>query len=540
MATSPYGSTLGEVEGGLRLREVLEIGPLRGRPVLAGHRGLDRVVTGLNVMEVPDIGAWAKPHELLLTTAYPLRHDPERLPDLIEELDDLGLAGLGIKVGRYVDDVSPAMLARADERGFPVILLPDGVGFDEMFTEVLRVILDRDAGRALDRDELQRRLLQLLIDGGGLDEIVDAIGRRFGAPCLVLDHDGFVVVGSGADSITHLLADGGALASDGAITLDDSGRTVATTASGLNYLTARVASADQHFGQLVVFENDRPLEVADRGTLEVASTVAALAMRNRADVQRVEHRYRHRVLAELVGPDADLRGRAVAQASSIGWDAARASVVVVAEADEDVDPVATSRFVANIGHRVRVADRRAAIGELDERVVMILGAEIHADHVALVRSWQAETRTNCSFSFGISRPTVDAAGLRAAYDQACRAAEIGRQVDGGGHVTTFDSLGALRLLCLVPDTGELQSFMVDLLGPLADGTAEAAELRHTLAVLLDTNCSLAESARRLSFHYNTVRYRLDRLKSLVGPFTEDPALRLDLQLALAIARLHPL
>jgi hypothetical protein len=34
-----------------------------------------------------------------------------------------------------------------------------------------------------------------------------------------------------------------------------------------------------------------------------------------------------------------------------------------------------------------------------------------------------------------------------------------------------------------------------------------------------------------------MRYRLERLKAIVGPFTDDPRLRLDVALALAVARL---
>src|SRR5688572_7276012 len=81
---------------GLRVREVLGASTLAGARVLAGAAGLDRIVRRLNVMEVPDILPWVKPHELLLTTGYPLRHNPEALVDLVGELDSRGLAALAI------------------------------------------------------------------------------------------------------------------------------------------------------------------------------------------------------------------------------------------------------------------------------------------------------------------------------------------------------------------------------------------------------------------------------------------------------------
>ena len=109
---------------------------------------------------------------------------------------------------------------------------------------------------------------------------------------------------------------------------------------------------------------------------------------------------------------------------------------------------------------------------------------------------------------------------------------------GGGSTTFFDQLGLHRLIALIPDTArraaELRSFVDDVLGPLAETTTEAADLRETLQVLLDTNFNVAEAARLQFFHYNTMRYRVSKLERLLGPLSTDPHLRLDVAVALRV------
>src|SRR5262245_6343222 len=132
-------------ESGMSVRDVLGVSTLAGARVLAGAAGLDRMVRRLKVMEVPDILPWVKPHQLLLTTGSPLRHNPGALVDLVAELDERGLAAIAIKLHRYLDELPPPMLAEAERRGFPIIEFPDGVGFDDVLNQVLGELLNRQA-----------------------------------------------------------------------------------------------------------------------------------------------------------------------------------------------------------------------------------------------------------------------------------------------------------------------------------------------------------------------------------------------------------
>jgi purine catabolism regulator len=129
--------------------------------------------------------------------------------------------------------------------------------------------------------------------------------------------------------------------------------------------------------------------------------------------------------------------------------------------------------------------------------------------------------------------------LPQAYDEALSAVSVGRQIHGDSAVTHFDGLGIFRLLALIPDSADLRRFVEESLGELAtDDVPENADLRRTLSILIDTNMNVAETARQLFFHYNTLRYRIAKLERLLGPFTSDPQLRLKLALALKVHQMR--
>ena len=547
---------------GLSLRAVLEMDCLSGATILAGHDGLDRIVSRLNVMEVPDILPWVRPHELLLTTGYPLHGVADTLPALVRELADRGLAGIGVKLGRYLDQLPAAMLAEADRVGLPLIALPKGVGFADVINQVLSAVLNRQAAVLSRAEEVHRALVDIVLTGGGLDMVcAELVGILSGA-AMVTSTDGRVVASYGLGGELEA-----ALALD---CFDASGRflvesePVGTRAAGTGQggdmrarrAVVRIVAGSLDHGRLVAFSAGRELTGDDVHILERAATVAALAITKAQAVSAVESKYQADFLRDALAGRAGEAEHVIAHAHSLGWDIGRPMVVVVAESDPSSTPAQLvpgelrpmqERFATAWAQVVRRRDARAPVVGFSQEVVTVLGVPHDADSESITRTVRDLVRHvsgdggggRRSFSTGISRPISSPDELPGAYEQARKAVSVGRQMAGPSALTHFDGLGIFRLLTLVPDTAELRSFAAEALGPLiSNDTPENADLRMTLSVLLDTNLNVAETSRILHFHYNTLRYRIVKLERMLGPFTTDPNLRLTLSLALLVVQMR--
>ncbi|NUR88524.1 MAG: PucR family transcriptional regulator [Nonomuraea sp.] len=520
-------ASTGTIIHGVSVGEVLGVSTLAEARLIAGESGLGRIVQRLNVMEVPDILAWVKPHELLLTTGYPLRNTPQSLDRLVADLDDRGLAALAIKLGRYVDELPAEMVAQADRLGFPLIVLPNNVGFDDILNQVLTDILNRQAADLQRAEEAHRAMVQVVLAGGGLNEVTAEVAVLLDVAVAAVDGTGRVLAAAGPSD--HVAALRESIAHEGG-----------TAGRDRAFAAVPVVAGGHHHGRIVAYSPSSAIRDSDVGILERAATVAALVVTRQEAVNAVESKYRADFLRDVLTGRAGTAERVATRARAFGWDLERAVTVLVAELDPDGDErIAQDRLVTAWTAAIRRHDQRGAVAGFSHEVVAVIDAHVDGARVAKdAASTFAETMP-ATFSTGTSRPCPGAEALPEAYGQALKAARVGRQLHGRGAAAHFDQLGVYRLLSLVNDTDELHAFVRETLGPLAsDDDAENADLRRTLQVLLETNLNVAETARRLHFHYNTLRYRIGKLERLLGNFTDDPHLRLNLTLALHVLRMR--
>lgn len=420
--------------------------------------------------------------------------------------------------------------------------------------------LERRASTALARlDALHTGLTQIVLSGGNLAGIADEVARVLGVGVVFTSVDGREWQSALPSSARMALRAADYLDETGRVRVERLGEAGAAVGGG--WLSEhRVTAGGTDLARLVCFRPEGRSTSDDVHALERAATVAALLITRQEAVTAVENKYQGDFLRDLLLRHAADPQYIAEHTETFGWDLDRPVVVVVAELDHVPGDEPTSsaqrrqrqqRFSAAWRQVTRSLDPRIACVDFSSEVVTLLPVEPaetdDGGHAIVGRTVTAVVGDRGGgrrpFSAGVSRIAAGIGDLPAAYGQARRAVEVGRRVNGGGSTTFFDQLGLHRLFALIPDTAasaaELQAFIRDALGPLAESTIEAADLRRSLQVLLDTNFNVAEAARLQFFHYNTMRYRLTKLERLLGPLSTDPQRRIDAAVALRFLEIAP-
>ncbi|QGN56575.1 CdaR family transcriptional regulator [Nostocoides sp. HKS02] len=549
-SAAPSASPAREPVGGVTLADLLSLPSLAdAEPAQAGD--LHRAVVRASLL-----GATAEPrHHLVCAEAGTVQAWEDAGREPVTQVA-LGGATALVVVGGHPDQLDRWRGAAASQ-ALPLVVAATRVRAEQVVTEVLDAVLDQQSGILERVEETHRILVEVVLAGGGLEDLCRRLAEFLGGAAMVTSSDGRVLAQAGSD---HEVA--AALALD---CFDRTGRLVTERepvgirppdAPNARRAMVRIAAGQTNHGLLALFVEDRPLTADDVHLLERAATVAALAITKEQAVSAVESKYRAEFLRDALSGRAGPATEAVAHAAALGWDIDRRLVVVVAETDED--DTHTSRppeEVSSLQHRfarawsqtMAVRDVKAPVVGFSQEVVALFAVPDQADTDAIMRTVAEVVRVvrgiggggRRTFSTGVSRPIESVADLPQAYDEALSAVSVGRQLHGDSAVTHFDQLGIFRLLALIPDSADLRRFVDEALGDLArDDSPENADLRRTLSILIDTNMNVAETARLMFFHYNTLRYRIAKLEKLLGPFTSDPQLRLKLALALKVHQMR--
>ncbi|WP_310962543.1 PucR family transcriptional regulator [Nocardioides terrisoli] len=387
-------------------------------------------------------------------------------------------------------------------------------------------------------------LAEMVLAGEDVGRILAELADTLGVGVVLTSTDGRERAAALDDALRDRLASAHLVDETGRLRVERLGEPRALGKGEARLLPVRAPGND--LARMLAVSPRSPLTTADVRALERSATVVALWITRERAVSAVEHKYRGDFLRDVLLGRAGGGEFVLEHAADFGWVLARPMVVLSAQIDPqppDEEPAGEQqrrqwqeRFAAAWRQVVATVDPTSPTADFSSEVVAVLPAG-GADADSVVRRVVHDVAGDKgggrrSFSVGVSRVVDGVGGYPEAYAQARRAVDVGRRVHGHGSTTWFDQLGLHRLLAMVPDTSELEAFVTDVLGDLAGDTEEAATLRHTLQVLLDTNFNVAEASRTQFFHYNTMRYRVGKLERLLGPLGTDPNLRLDVAVAL--------
>ncbi|HKN39140.1 MAG TPA: helix-turn-helix domain-containing protein [Acidimicrobiia bacterium] len=429
-------------------------------------------------------------------------------------------------------------------------LMAASVQSAQMFREL------REKSRQLERAVfLQAELSRTALDAPGMEPLAERLADLIARPVMVLD--------SGLRPLASARWPGDVVPTQGWLRrprFPDAGPAPAG-AEDLPVVTP-IAVGTHFGGYLAVLPAGASLDVLDTRAIEHAAGIFALEMLREQSAYEVESRLKGDVLQDLFTGSYRDEDEAAGLLRRLGYTlpgAYRVARVEVATGGgggggggagggADARPARwqeemqgpQSRLYAALNAVCTEVIGMAALAPWRSGFLLLLPALNPEDDFAIAgelftrfRKAAEQVRPGLRLSLCLGSAVAAVGALGQSLEEAERALAVARTLEIADRPLAFEHLGVYRVLLGPNNARDRRDFVDEALGPVVRYDLEhGTDLVATLRAWVAADYNVGEAAQRMFVHANTLKYRLKRIRALVGGDPSRGDLRLQVELAL--------
>ncbi len=513
------------------VRNILDLDIIQQRTeVIAGLSGIDKAVTYVTIQEAPDFYEWVSGGEFVLTTWYAFSQQPDLQGEAFRRLAQK-IAAIGIKVGRFIEEVPQEIIDIANEYGIPVFAVSRETKFREIIQAISAELNNEQTNLLMEVDKYYQELVKVALAGGDESAMLQGIGKRGKFACFFVTPDiellatyfpanyNRVATDSKLQSIRQAL-----LSQDNFLSFQKIG--------DLNIFPC--IARQLLLGYLVIIWED----VLSEKLVLMANQVAVfltLKLMERLDTEQKmlsslldDVLYRHNLSEEQIQERLLLFGLKAKQ---------QFRIIILQAHGIDEQSLLEMR---KISYFIKGVLGEALVNAKPDEIVIIVGNQgVDTEKAPYwVKQVKEKIAKVSGFMVGIG-PIVEGAGqLEVSYRLAKQTIKAARLIDVAGVVYYREHLARMVLLRGMGSI-EYQYLIQQVIDPLKQYDDKyRSDLLRTLQVMIFAR-DMDEASSTLHIHSNTVRYRLNKVATITGYDFFSPLGRYVLTTAFLLQRAEP-
>ena len=535
---------------GIVVRELLNAKELEGIRLIGSPEGLDNEITGITIIEAPDIVKFIDGGEILLTGLYAFQSTSvEMFRDYIQQIVDKKVSAIMLKRGRKVEEAEAKiriLMEMTEKNRIPLLEVPFEMSFRNILVYVLEHLFNEEVMRLkyfkTSHDTFSALMLSDDAGDDNLGRVLDALEKMIGNPVAVFDQRKNCLAAS-----------------------KDADRTLAIRKNAESY-EPEVSSTYPYFRQqsdgqtqylltfsanyhekvwLVITEKNQPFGAMDGIAVESAVSALQYELARRHSIAAVEKKFQNDVMHRLLNGKIRSQEELATQSRQLGISTEGFYRVAVFGMERDGAERGERQDYKNRFHETDLlrdaVSRRVkdAIFEDDlENVTMIQkvdAAQTQREYREQIREVLTGTQReigeydrNLHVKAGVGKSVEGLLHIPESYAEAKEAwqyADIAGEITGEGDsgAAFFADLGIFRLFCREKDPEVLAEYIPEGLKALyAYRKPQRDDLVATLKTYLDRNQNLSRTAQALYIHYKTAAYRIEKIRQITGIDFDNP------------------
>lgn len=510
----------------ITVRDILQRKHFESIEVIAGEKGLDRLVKWVHVVDVTNIRNLLNGNELILSTGVAWKENKELFISLVEQLIDCDAAGLCIEIGTYTSLIPSEIIAIANRFNFPIILFHQEVPFVEITQDIhtllinyqYQIISDLESySQSLNKKVLQMKhyieILTFLQQYLKIQVIIKFQTNEIQYVPKVLEHERKVI-------LERILQNE-----------DKSDTRMAKTPIQL---------LGDHYAQLYIFSKDRTLTEFDHLILDRTGTALAQFLLRELYVE--EKRRVEEVEFLMKWLEGEQSADAIKEYMAYHFPPMQVKGAVVClcklaplEPYSNLDLTYFKLYFRTIfeqqGFSLLAVEKRFTI------IFILLNKRNFS-------TWKQRTKeglqklTESDHKFkpvmAIGKYVDNLIDIQISYETAIETIEIENRRMSEGRIHYYDDQHIFRFVSLLNRHMDLKKLVFEYLKPVIDYDEKYnGKLMETLKTYLACNGSKQETAKKLYIVRQTLYHRIEKLERLLGEDFMEHEKRLAIEVMLA-------
>ena len=504
--------------------------------VAYGKEYLDKRISGIRIIEIPEMAKYLEGGEILLTSLWVYKEcRNETFIKYLEQYSEKKLSGIILKKRTSEKDLELKrdLLRKycADQR-IPLLEMPEELEYWPVIKYVMNQVFDKDIARLkyfkLTHDNFNMLSFSPRKISNQASEVLDLLGSMIENPVALYYTNGNCCASRGDNSDKLVLLDN----------LEDYTPDILTRFSYsrqqgefIQYVV-RIDIFGEAEVFLVITEKNRELSALDYMALENAIITLMYGFVSEFAQQEIEKKYDHDIVHALLTNTLS-RKEMESAVRLLGLNYEQKYQIIVFQTKMD----AYGRYDKEFLHEVEVIEgelRALFPGEMIfrnmERIVALHRVSEKETQIALqikleelqhtIQRAIQRRKTGSRLLIGIGKVVTGVERLSESYQEAEKALtyiDVIRVVSGNSKkmVVRYSNLGFFQLLGDIEDPSKLLQYIPESLQTLRDSDSKN-ELMQTLQVYLDNNQSTKQTSEIMFVHYRTVVYRLSKIEKITG------------------------
>lgn len=523
----------------ITLNQALRIGGLSKCSVVSGDKGMERDISNVTIMEVPDIVRWLKGKELLLTSLYPIKDDEKAMKNLVKELHARGTSALAIKPHRFIDKIPKVILDEAEKYHFPIIEIPEEVTYLDILSPVMNIIFNDKVVIQEDLEQAYQLLDEIKLNKVSINQLAVTLKHLMKYETKI---DSFVPY----ISIPSQEIDLAPITEGQKRELRIVQRPVRmnrwnpTLEKEQACIIAPLIIEGNILGAITSIGVEKGFLEVDLDILERAITTLSIEFLRKKASYDLEQQYKSDFFRDLLFSQIQHEEILLEKGRMFGFDLKHQYTFVTIQFSPNKEGIT---FIAELVEHLEFVcsqfDRKVIIGAFQNGLYLLYPSSnkskerIDKELETIYKS--LKNKIDTEIYIGVGRPAMNLNDIRDGYDQAYQAVILGRTLHDNKHIIYYEELGFYRLLATFNNTTEVKKFYEESIGSLIHyDENHDLELITTLSTYFAHNESISKTAEALFIHINTMKYRLQRIKAITSLDIRNSEDKLILQVCLKI------